>query len=182
MLYVIYYVVFHYFTVRMEGDYNSKKKNLGKSLPPYPNGWYIACKSKELEAGQTRSVEIAGQNVTVFRSPKGDVYALHSYCAHMGANLGIGGQVVNETCIQCPYHGWLFDGETGTCVGIFSTILDHEKKPLMLKSVEYGDELGAKDCKTASRKHDQGYPKQRKYSVRDLNGFIYLWIHSDSSV
>lgn len=48
VLYAVYYAVFHYFTVRMEGDYDTKKKNLGRSLPPYPNGWYIACKSKEL--------------------------------------------------------------------------------------------------------------------------------------
>ena len=40
----------------------------------------------------------------------------------MGANLGVGGQVVNETCVQCPFHGWLFDGETGQCVGIFCMI------------------------------------------------------------
>lgn len=47
--YAIYYSTMNYFTVKMEGDYNTKKKNLGKSLPPYPNGWYIACKSKELD-------------------------------------------------------------------------------------------------------------------------------------
>jgi len=35
----------------------------------------------------------------------------------MGANLGIGGQVVNDKCIQCPFHGWLYDGKTGDCVG-----------------------------------------------------------------
>ena len=34
----------------------------------------------------------------------------------MGANLGIGGVVKNEHCIQCPFHGWVFDGETGDCV------------------------------------------------------------------
>lgn len=45
------------------------------------------------------------------------MYALHSYCAHLGANLGIGGKVVNQKCIQCPFHGWLYDGETGLCVG-----------------------------------------------------------------
>ena len=47
----------------------------------------------------------------------------------MGANLGVGGQVVNETCVQCPFHGWLFDGETGQCVGIFSMIQTTTKSP-----------------------------------------------------
>lgn len=117
VLYAVYYSIFRYFIVRMRGNYDISKKNLGRSLPPYPNGWYIACKSKELLPGKTKQVDISGHNITLFRSPKGDVYALHSYCSHMGANLGIGGQVVNETCIQCPFHGWLFDGETGQCVG-----------------------------------------------------------------
>ena len=112
IVYAVYYSIMSYYTVRMEGDYDTKKKNLGKSLPPYPNGWYIACKSKELLANETKSIEMAGQNIVVFRSPKGEVYGLHAYCSHMGANLGVGGQVVNESCIQCPFHGWQFDGET----------------------------------------------------------------------
>ena len=78
ILYAIYYSLMSYYTVKMEGAYNTKKKNLGKSLPPYPNGWYIACKSKELATGQTKSIEIAGQNITIFRSPKGELVNLLS--------------------------------------------------------------------------------------------------------
>lgn len=117
ILYAIYYSIFRYFTVHMKGDYDISKKNIGRSLPPYPNGWYIACKSKDLLRGTTKSLNISGENITLFRSTKGDVYALHSYCAHMGADLSVGGTVINDTCIQCPFHGWLFDGETGQCVG-----------------------------------------------------------------
>jgi hypothetical protein len=93
--YLVYYYIFSYFTVRMKGDYDVSKKNIGKSLPPYPNGWYIACKAKELLTATTKAIDIAGQNITLMRSSKGKVFALHSYCAHMGANLGIGGVVVN---------------------------------------------------------------------------------------
>ena len=35
----------------------------------------------------------------------------------MGAHLGVGGEVVNDRCVQCPFHGWLYDGATGYCVG-----------------------------------------------------------------
>jgi cholesterol 7-dehydrogenase len=31
----------------------------------------------------------------------------------MGANLGIGGKVKWNSCIECPFHGWTFDGKTG---------------------------------------------------------------------
>jgi hypothetical protein len=56
IIYIIYYFIMNYYTVKMEGDYDPKKKNLGKSLPPYPNGWYIACKSKELIANETKPI------------------------------------------------------------------------------------------------------------------------------
>lgn len=62
-------------------------------------------------------MDIAGQNLVVYRGEDGIVYALDAYCLHMGANLGVGGEVVNNNCIQCPFHGWLYDGKTGHCVG-----------------------------------------------------------------
>lgn len=34
----------------------------------------------------------------------------------MGANLAVNGSVKNESCIQCSFHGWLFDGRTGKIV------------------------------------------------------------------
>jgi cholesterol 7-dehydrogenase len=79
----------------MKGDYETSKKNIGKVLPPYPNGWYIICKGKDLKNGQSREVKLSGRNIVLFRSTKGIAYALHAYCAHMGANLAIGGQVIN---------------------------------------------------------------------------------------
>ena len=40
-----------------------------------------------------------------------------AYCPHLGANLGVGGRV-HGNCIECPFHGWQFDGETGQCTSI----------------------------------------------------------------
>jgi phenylpropionate dioxygenase-like ring-hydroxylating dioxygenase large terminal subunit len=48
--------------------------------------------------------------MVLFRTLEGKVNALHAYCAHMGAHLGVGGKVTNNGCIQCPFHGWLYDG------------------------------------------------------------------------
>lgn len=59
---------------------------------------------------------MAGRNIAYFRGEDGVVYAIHPYCAHMGANLGVGGKVKHTSCIECPFHGWTFDGKTGTCV------------------------------------------------------------------
>lgn len=35
----------------MKGDYQTKGKHIGKTLPPFPNGWYIVCKSSDLPVG-----------------------------------------------------------------------------------------------------------------------------------
>ena len=80
---------------------------------------------------------MAGQNMVVYRGKDNVVYALEAYCLHMGANLGVGGEVVNQSCVQCPFHGWLYDGKSGHCVGIDKLYLDHDGKILTLKSLEY---------------------------------------------
>jgi cholesterol 7-dehydrogenase len=59
-VYLVYYYVFSYFITRMDGDYDISKKHLGKSLPPFPNGWYIICKSNELPPGAVKSIDISG--------------------------------------------------------------------------------------------------------------------------
>lgn len=95
ILYAIYLWFFKYHEVIMKGDYNTKVKDIGKTLPPYPNGWYIACKSSDLPVGESKAIDMAGHNVTIFRAKDGKVFGLYSYCAHLGANMGIGGKVVN---------------------------------------------------------------------------------------
>lgn len=43
---------------------------------------------------------LSGEQLTLLRSESGEVYLVDSYCPHLGANLSIGGRVVNENCIQ----------------------------------------------------------------------------------
>ena len=63
-----------------------------------------------------KPISYCGRNVVLFRGHNGKPYVLDAYCAHMGAHLGVGGKVRHGTCIECPFHGWTFDGETGNCV------------------------------------------------------------------
>lgn len=51
VLYCVYLYFFKYYGVVMSGDYDTKLKNIGKTIPPYPNGWYIVCKSEEIAPG-----------------------------------------------------------------------------------------------------------------------------------
>ena len=121
ILLAVVYSVYYWYCRRHRmvdrGTYDIRMKNIGRTIPPFPNGWYVACRSEEVPKGESLAADLAGHNVTVFRDQQGKLYALHSYCAHLGANLGIGGKVVNGNCIECPFHGWLYDGDTGTLVG-----------------------------------------------------------------
>jgi phenylpropionate dioxygenase-like ring-hydroxylating dioxygenase large terminal subunit len=46
----------------------------------------------------------------------GDVRAAYDRCPHRGTALSLG-EVDDEGCLVCPYHGWLYD-QSGACVRI----------------------------------------------------------------
>ncbi|MED5463703.1 MAG: aromatic ring-hydroxylating dioxygenase subunit alpha [Myxococcota bacterium] len=73
--------------------------------------WYIACQSSEL-GDQPLSVRLWDTPLVVFRDEAGAPHALVDRCAHRNAPLS-GGRC-REGRIECPYHGWQFDGE-GAC-------------------------------------------------------------------
>ena len=54
----------------------------------------------------------------MFRGNDGVAYVVDAYCPHLGANMSVLGKVINDNCIQCPFHGWTFRGEDGLCVDI----------------------------------------------------------------
>lgn len=53
----------------------------------------------------------------VFRTESGEAVVFDAYCPHLGANLGIGGQVKGD-CIECPFHEWQFRASDGVCTHI----------------------------------------------------------------
>ncbi|CAF3388318.1 unnamed protein product [Rotaria sp. Silwood1] len=88
----------------------------------YPCGWYRICDSDEIaKRGQIKHAFILGREMVIFRSDDehSQIYVLDAFCVHMGANLAFGGRVMPGTnCIQCPFHLWEFNGETGHCTKI----------------------------------------------------------------
>ena len=94
-----------------------KRRKAGDVPPVFPNGWFSIIASRDVPRGQSRSVSVLGEHFAVFRGEDGKAYVLDAYCPHMGANIGVGGRVI-ENCLQCPFHGWTFRGEDGKCVDI----------------------------------------------------------------
>ncbi|XP_023229151.1 cholesterol 7-desaturase-like [Centruroides sculpturatus] len=129
-----------------------KETNRSRSpdeIPPaYPNGWITLLESRDLSAGECKPVTAVGQQFVIFRGKTGKSFVLDAYCPHLGANLGIDGKI-HEDCIECPFHGWRFSGEDGSCVKIPYT----EKVP-----------------KAANIKC---------WETIEQNGFIYVWHHAE---
>uniref|UniRef100_A0A3Q1BRJ1 cholesterol 7-desaturase n=1 Tax=Amphiprion ocellaris TaxID=80972 RepID=A0A3Q1BRJ1_AMPOC len=94
-----------------------RRRKVGELPPVYPNGWYRVLDSHMLERGEVKSVFILGEQLAVFRGQDGKAYVLDAYCPHLGANLAVGGRVFGG-CIECPFHGWQFQGSNGKCVKV----------------------------------------------------------------
>ncbi|XP_066436107.1 cholesterol 7-desaturase nvd-like [Eleutherodactylus coqui] len=94
-----------------------RRRRTGELPPVYPNGWYHVLDSALLRPGALRNVSLCGEQLAVYRTLDGRVFAVDAYCPHLGANLAVGGRVVGD-CIECPFHGWRFCGEDGRCTRI----------------------------------------------------------------
>lgn len=104
------------------------------------NFWYAAELSENINDDPV-GVRMLGQDFVLFRDSGGSVHCLSNICAHRGAALADG--TVQGDCVQCPYHGWQFNG-SGQCQAIPS--LD-------------------KDVKIPRRARVDSYPTAEKYGI-----------------
>ncbi|MGB2922914.1 MAG: Rieske 2Fe-2S domain-containing protein [Mycobacterium sp.] len=75
----------------------------------YPKGWFQVAYSREVGLGGLVPLRYFGRKLVCYRGKSGDVHVLDAYCPHLGADIGVGGKVVDD-CLECPFHGWKFDG------------------------------------------------------------------------
>jgi phenylpropionate dioxygenase-like ring-hydroxylating dioxygenase large terminal subunit len=59
-----------------------------------------------------------GRRLAMFKDSKGKMTAIDDVCPHRGAKLSSG--TTRDGCIECPYHGWKFDGD-GRLVSVPTT-------------------------------------------------------------
>lgn len=83
-------------------------------MPRIPTGWYGIARSSEITSKAPTSLHYFGRALVAFRDERGVAHVLDAYCPHYGAHLGKGGRIVDGT-LECPFHGWRFDG-SGACV------------------------------------------------------------------
>ena len=104
------------------------------------NFWYPAGVSAELTDKPVKR-RMIGQNFVLFRDADGVAHCLSDTCTHRGGSLS-GGKIKGD-CVECPYHGWQFDGD-GHCHRIPS--------------------LGP-DAKIPSRARVDAYPVEERYGL-----------------
>lgn len=73
--------------------------------------WYPVLFSRQLREGKGKGLILLGEKVALFRN-QGRAYALHNRCPHRGVTLDAG-QCDFKGTITCPYHGWVYDLDSG---------------------------------------------------------------------
>lgn len=86
--------------------------------------------------------------LVAFRSRDGVAHVMDAYCPHLGEHLGVMGRVVGD-CIECPFHGWRFNGIDGTCTHV----------PYASKTPDF--------------------VKAKVWLCRETLGFLFIWYHAD---
>lgn len=116
----------------------------------FPMGWYAVCYSDELAVGQVKPVRYFAQDLAVWRGEDGVARVIDAFCAHYGANMGVGGKV-HGNMLECPFHAWRWQGD-GSCGEIpYSKIIPpRAKRP---------------DCVPS-------------WPTAEMNGFVMVWYHS----
>ncbi|MCA9653219.1 MAG: aromatic ring-hydroxylating dioxygenase subunit alpha [Myxococcales bacterium] len=77
--------------------------------------WYVVLEGRELRRGRPRVARRLGLDLVFWRDSSGAPRAVLDRCPHRGASLGHG--KVRDGQIECPFHGFRFDGG-GACVKV----------------------------------------------------------------
>ncbi|KAH9360768.1 hypothetical protein HPB48_018223 [Haemaphysalis longicornis] len=130
-------------------DERPRKRWCPKPAPPvFPNGWIPVMESTELAIGQVKRLDVFGEELVTFRTEDGTAHVMDAYCPHLGAHLGVMGRVVGD-CIECPFHGWRFEADTGACTHV----------PYAAKVPDF--------------------VKIRKWTTDEVLGLVFVWYHAE---
>jgi nitrite reductase/ring-hydroxylating ferredoxin subunit len=74
--------------------------------------WWVVARSEEVNGTKPFSADVGEQPIVLWRDRQGVARALEDRCPHRRAPLSLG-CIRENGWIQCGYHGWTYDGETG---------------------------------------------------------------------
>jgi len=83
---------------------------IGELLRRY---WHVIGTEAELEQEPVQRVRLLGEDLTLFRTERGEYGLVDDVCPHRCMSLEYG--IPQETGLRCAYHGWLFSAD-GRCL------------------------------------------------------------------
>jgi len=78
--------------------------------------WYPLSTSSEICTKRPHGVRILGEPLVLYRDGEKKVRAMHDRCPHKNAQLSAGR--VEKGVLECFYHGWKFDGDSGAITDV----------------------------------------------------------------
>jgi nitrite reductase/ring-hydroxylating ferredoxin subunit len=104
------------------------------------DGYKLLCKLSELIENQGNRFIVDDVEVAVFKID-GEVFAISNVCPHQHTALLYDGFVENG-CVVCPAHGWIFDLRTGKQpsgsrgVDSYPVIIENDEVYVLVKTKE----------------------------------------------
>lgn len=98
-------------------------------------GWWPVALSEEVKADKPLNVDIGDQPVVLWRDTQGIARALEDRCPHRRAPLSLG-CIRDNGWIQCGYHGWSYEGETGRLKEI-PNMKDDQRFPPVYRALRF---------------------------------------------
>ena len=78
--------------------------------------WLDIGPATQIEPGSARTLPVlGGEEIAVFRTVRGEVYALVNKCPHKQGPLSQG--IVHGDSVTCPLHNWRISLRTGEALG-----------------------------------------------------------------
>jgi nitrite reductase/ring-hydroxylating ferredoxin subunit len=105
------------------------------SEPKPPPAWWAVARSEEVTGAKPLSADIGEQPIVLWRDKQGVARALEDRCPHRRAPLSLG-RIRDNGWLQCGYHGWTYDGETGRLKEI-PNLKDKQKFPPLYKAMAF---------------------------------------------
>jgi len=133
---------FRYLRFRFQGHNRKQSEPASNSL--VRDQWYAILESRRLQK-KPIALRRVGTDLVLWRDSAGQIVCFPDRCPHRGAKLSLG--IIREGCIECPYHGFLFDAG-GRCTFIPANGPD--------RPVPHGFDIS-------------GWP------VREQHGLIWVW-------
>lgn len=108
--------------------------------------WWAVALTEAVGSDKPLPVVCEGEELVLFRNAAGKALALEDRCPHRRVPLSPG--VLTSGGLQCPYHGWIFDGTSGVCTEIPNLHAD-ERVPARYAA--------------------------KAFVVAEANGFVHVW-------